>query len=116
MRDLLEAIVGDPGLAPVDPDAFAAVQRYTKLFWINTGPYNNLTARKFVLNVAPPRFAALARAAAAKGARLPLRTGESLERLLARLAPMFFDEAVDPFVTNKTPGKGEDILQASANN
>ncbi len=29
---------------------------------------------------------------------------------------MFFDPAVDPIVTNKTPGPGKDILQASANN
>ncbi len=29
---------------------------------------------------------------------------------------MFFDAAVDPIVTNKTPGPGKDILQASANN
>ena len=31
----------------------AEIQRYTKLFWINTGPYNNLTARKFVLTCTP---------------------------------------------------------------
>jgi dipeptidyl-peptidase-3 len=29
---------------------------------------------------------------------------------------MFFDPDVDPIVTNKTPGAGRDILQASANN
>ena len=29
---------------------------------------------------------------------------------------MFFDPNVDPIVTNKTPGAGKDILQASANN
>ena len=29
---------------------------------------------------------------------------------------MFFDPQVDPIVTNKTPGPGKDILQASANN
>ena len=36
--------------------------------------------------------------------------------MLARLQPMFFDPDVDPIVTNKTPGAGKDILQASANN
>src|SRR5262245_17069918 len=46
MRDVLEAIVGHP--AGVDPATLAEIKRYTKLFWINTGPYNNLTARKFV--------------------------------------------------------------------
>ena len=29
----------------------AAIRRYTKLFWINTGPFNNLTARKFLLPI-----------------------------------------------------------------
>ena len=39
------------------------IQRYTKLFWINTGPHNNLTARKFVLKCTPAAFAAAAAAA-----------------------------------------------------
>src|SRR5262249_36945574 len=30
-----------------------AIEEYTKLFWINTGPYNNLTARKFILECSP---------------------------------------------------------------
>ena len=113
MRDVLEAVLRHPG---DDTEAFAEVQRYTKLFWVNTGPYNNLTARKFVLNVAPEKFAAMVHAAAREGARLPLRHGESVDQLLARLAPMFFDSAVDPAVTTKTPIDGKDILTASANN
>ena len=36
--------------------------------------------------------------------------------MLARLESLFFDASVDPVVTNKTPGKGEDILSSSANN
>ena len=42
------------------------IARYTKLFWINSGPYNNLTARKFVLTCTPAAFAAAAHAAAAR--------------------------------------------------
>ena len=41
---------------------------------------------------------------------------ETIDQKLARLRPMFFDPSVDPIVTNKTPGAGKDILQASANN
>ncbi len=41
---------------------------------------------------------------------------ETIDQKLARLQPMFFDPNVDPIVTNKTPGAGKDILQASANN
>src|SRR2546421_3676923 len=75
MRDVLEAIltrapqvgqvrqVGNVG--PVD--ALRAIEEYTKLFWINTGPYNNLTARKFVLECTPAAFREAAHAAARNG-------------------------------------------------
>jgi dipeptidyl-peptidase III len=114
MRDVLEAILRHS--AQVEPDTLAEIERYTKLFWINTGPYNNLTARKFVLKCTPEAFAAAARAAAASGARFPAPSGEHLDALLARLRPMFFDAAFEPMVTAKTPPPGDDILTASANN
>ncbi len=105
MRDVLEEIITHPGGG--DSAALAAIQRYTKLFWLNVGPYNNLTARKFVLKCTPAAFAAAARAAAAAGARFPLGRGETLDGLLARLEPIFFDPQVDPIVTSKTPGEGQ---------
>jgi dipeptidyl-peptidase-3 len=114
MRAVLEQILTHA--EGIDAETLAEIQRYTKLFWINTGPYNNLTARKFVLKCTPAAFAAAAAAAARAGARFPLRDGESLEHLLARLEPCFFDAAFDPIVTNKTPGEGRDILETSANN
>jgi dipeptidyl-peptidase-3 len=114
MKEVLEAIASRP--AAVDAAARAEIQRYTKLFWINNGPYNNLTARKFVLKTTPEAFAAAAQAAAQAGAAFPTKSGEALDVLLARLQPMFFDPNVDPIVTNKTPGPGKDILTASANN
>ena len=106
MRDVLEEIITHA--AGIAPETLAEIERYTKLFWINTGPYNNLTARKFVLKCTPSAFTAAAAQAAANGARLPA----DLDRLL----PCFFDPDVDPIVTNKTPGAGKDILEASANN
>ena len=69
MRDILEEIITHP--AGVDPETFAEIQRYTKLFWLNTGPFNNLTARKFVLKCTPQAFAAAAKAAAQAGAKFP---------------------------------------------
>ena len=114
MRAVLEQIITHSG--GIDDATLHEVQRYTKLFWINTGPYNNLTARKFVLRCTPAAFAAAAAAAEQAGARFPVRDGESLEQMLARMEPLFFDPAVDPIVTNKTPGEGRDLLQASANN
>ncbi len=114
MREVLEEILthGDS----VDAVTRSEIQRYTKLFWLNTGPHNNLTARKFVLKSTPADLAAAARAAAEAGARFPLRPGETLDAMLARMQPLFFDPAVDSIVTNKTPGAGRDILTSSANN
>src|SRR3954466_12011139 len=114
MRNVLEEILthGDG----VDPAILAEIQRYTKLFWLNTGPHNNLTARKFVLKCTPEAFRDAAHAAAASGASFPLRPGESLQELMARMQPLFFNPNLDTIVTNKTPGSGKDILAASANN
>jgi dipeptidyl-peptidase-3 len=106
MRDLLEEILTHAD--GVDGETLDEILRYTKLFWINSGPYNNLTARKFVMKCAPSAFEAAARQAAANGARIPSE--------VARLAPLFFDPNVDPIVTSKTPGPGKDILESSANN
>ena len=114
MRDVLEAIVTYP--SAVDRSALDEIERYTKLFWINTGPYNNLTSRKFVLACTPEALAAAAAASTRAGARFPLTAGETLDALLARLRPMFFDLDVDPTVTSKTPRAGKDIVTASANN
>jgi dipeptidyl-peptidase III len=115
MRDVLEAIVRSKN-AGIDPASYVEVLKYAKLFWINSGPFNNLTARKFVLGTTPEAFAAAAHAAEKGGARFPLKNGETLDQLLARLQPMFFDPKVDPMVTNKTPPAGQDILSSSANN
>jgi dipeptidyl-peptidase III len=114
MRDVLEALLTHS--SGIDAATLAEVQRYTKLFWINTGPYNNVTARKFVLRCTRGAFAAAAHAADAAGAAFPLKGGETLGQLLARLEPMFFDLSFEPSVTTKTPPDAEDILTASANN
>ena len=114
MRDALEAILTHA--QDVDSATLDAMSRYTKLFWLNTGPHNNLTARKFVPTCTPDAFRRAAHAAARRGATFPLRPGETVDHLLDRLAPLFFDPDVDPMVTSKTPPPGEDILTASANN
>ena len=114
MRDVLEAIVTHP--SGIDRPALDEITRYTKLFWINTGPYNNLTSRKFVLTCTSDALSAAAHAATRNGARMPLRAGETLDALLTRLRPRFFDLDVDPIVTSKTPRAGKDIVTASANN
>ncbi len=114
MREVLEEILTHP--QGVDPATLEQIHTYTKLFWLNTGPYNNLTARKFVLDVTPAPFGAAVDAAADAGARFPTEEGESVSDMVRRMSPLFFDPDVDPIVTNKTPGPGQDILLSSANN
>jgi dipeptidyl-peptidase-3 len=107
MRDILEEIITHP--EGIEAATLSAIERYTKLFWINVGPHNNLTARKFLPECSPEAFVAAANRAAQNGADI---SSASVERL----RPMFFDLQVDPIVTNKTPGEGRDILLSSANN
>ena len=114
MRDVLEAVLTHA--SGVDRPTLDEIRRYTKLFWINTGPYNNLTARKFVLACPPEALAAAVHAAAEHGAVFPVRPDETLDQLLARLGPMFFDAGFEPTVTSKTPADGADLLTASSNN
>ena len=114
MRGILDQIVAHP--QGIDPATFAEIQRYTKYFWINNGPYNNLTARKFVLKTTPEALAAAAKAAKAAGATFAAQNGETLDAMLKRLQPMFFDPDFDASVTTKAPPPGKDILTASANN
>lgn len=121
MREVLEQILvhapgNEAGNDPATVDTLAAVRAYTKLFWINSGPHNSLTSRKFVLKCMPAAFHALAQEAATRGATFPCRADESLDGLLDRLAGAFFDPDVDALVTNKAPADGRDILEASANN
>jgi dipeptidyl-peptidase-3 len=114
LRAVLEGILTHARALPADVEQ--EIRRYTKLFWINSGPYNGLTARKSLLRIAPDAWSAAVEAAAAGGAPLPLQPGETARGLAQRLAPVLFDATFDPILTSKSPGPGRDILQASANN
>ncbi len=114
MRDVLEEIITHAD--GIDTDTLAEITRYTKLFWLNNGPYNNLTARKFVLKTSPEAFDDAAAIAARNGAAFPLAESETLDDMLTVMQPLFFDASFDPSVTNKAPGPGGDILLESANN
>jgi dipeptidyl-peptidase-3 len=100
----------------LEPATVVEIRRYARLFWIHSGPFNQLTSRKFVLRCPPQQFAAAVKAAEKRGARLPNREKETTDQLLARVNRVLFDPAFDSVCTNKTPGEGKDILLASANN
>jgi dipeptidyl-peptidase-3 len=114
MRRTLEALLTHAD--GIDAMVRDELRRYTKLFWINTGPYNNITARKFVLRLEAQQLREAVHAAARAGAVLPRRAGETLDQFAARMSPLFLDASVDPVVTSKNPAEGRDILEASANN
>ena len=114
IRRLLEQLLRhSTGIAA---DTLAELTRYTKLFWLNTGPYNNLTARKFPMELDRERLTAAMDVAATNGARFDLEQDQSIADLVERYARMFFDPEFEPMVTCKTPGDGQDILASSANN
>jgi len=114
MREVLEEILinGDD----VEQATRDEILRYTKLFWIHSGPHNSTTSRKFVLKCQPDALRRAAEIAEREGARFPTRDGESVADLLARLHGPFFDPKVDPLVTNKAPADGGDVIALSANN
>src|ERR687897_2110046 len=78
MRHLLEQIVRHPQGVPAD--TLAEITRYLKLFWINTGPYNNLTARKFLLNLDRKRLIAAMEIAQDNGADFALEKKETIAK------------------------------------
>ncbi len=114
MRRLLEQILRHP--AGIPDVTLLEITRYTKLFWINTGPYNNLTARKFLLNLDRQRLIEAMQIASGNGADFGLAQTETIASLVDQYARMFFDPEFEPMVTFKTPGEDQDILASSANN
>jgi dipeptidyl-peptidase-3 len=114
IRDLIEEVLTHE--EGIDPETLAEVRHYAKLFWINNGPHNPITSQKNVLKCPFKAFGDAVTQAEANGARLPKRKGETTAALLRRLGPILFDPDVDSYATNKSPGPGQDILRASANN
>ena len=114
IRRMLEQILRHA--AGIPADTLKEITRYTKLFWLNTGPYNNLTARKFLLKLDRQQLIEAIEIAAINGAQFHLEKGESISRRVDAYARMLFDPDFEPMVTCKTPGDGQDILASSANN
>ena len=100
------------------PPTLAEIQRYTKLFWINNGPYNNLTARKFVLKMhAARRSPRRRRRAAQAGATFPTRRGR-IARRAARRGCSRCSSTRTSIRSSPTrrPGRARTSCTASANN
>jgi dipeptidyl-peptidase III len=102
VRDLFEQVYLHP--AGIDSTVKQKLTEYLKLFWINNGFYDNLTSKKFVPAVTVDEFRDAAAKAAANGADFILGM-ETLDRKIDRLKGIIFDPAVDPVMTEKSPGK-----------
>lgn len=114
MRDLIETLfVHRHRLEAGFADALAI---YTKLFWINSGPYDHTTSRKLVLEAPREALATAMHDAATAGVPLPLGPHATIEAFLDAHDRDFLDATYRPMVTSKTPAPGQDILEASANN
>ncbi len=114
MRTLLEAVIAHP--KGIDAGILEDVRHYAKLFWINSGPFNHLTAQKFIMKCSPNAFEDALKTAVHNGANLGGWKSKPIAELLSVVRPSFFEPDFEPVVTNKNPGSGKDILAASANN
>ena len=111
VKRLLEAIY--PHLEGVDADARSKIIEYTKLFWTNSGFYDNMSALKFTPACTFEEFASAVKFAVSHCATIDVRN-ESIDQILARLQRVIFDPDFEKSCTNKTPGV--DIIEESFNN
>ncbi len=111
VRDLVEQVYTNP--AGIEAATLEKITTYLKLFWINNGFYDNLTAMKFVPQCSFDEFKAAVQTAQKNGAQINLGT-ETLDQKLDRLKQIMFDSTFEPILTNKTPG--EDWIKNSAVN
>jgi len=98
------------------PSIADEVARYTRLFWINSGPYEHTTSRKFVLGLSRQQLVGALLAVVSAGVDVPLGPHRTAAAFVHAHARDFLDASYRPMVTSKSPGPGEDILAASANN
>ena len=114
IRNVLEGIIenGDG----IDDNLYANILEYTKMFWINNGHYDNITAHKFVPNFSYLDFSKAANEAMINGADFGLDIDEDVDEVLSHLRPYIFDRDFEPVKTNKSPPEGKDMLEASAVN
>lgn len=111
IRRTLEAVYqyGTVGKSSVDYQAFEV---YLKRVWFANGIHHHYGEDKFIPGFSEAFFDAAVRSVDAS--LLPLKAGETVDTLLARLKPVIFDPTVMP---KRTVQSGDtDWIQASANN
>lgn len=113
IRNILEGLIKHG--RNIAPGVLGKLERYLKLFWVNNGMYKDRTKQKFKPAFTFAELVEAARAAIKGGASLGF-TAARAGKALSQLRRTIFDLNFEPYVTNKNPPPGEDILTASANN
>ena len=114
IRSLLEGVIAHSN--DIDQAVYENILKYTKLFWVNNGMYNDRTREKFIPEVTFDDFTQAVKTAQENGAEFQTRSDETLKDALNRLQNTMFDPDFEPLLANKSPEAGEDILLSSANN
>ncbi len=114
IRTLLEGVITYSD--GIEQAVYENILKYTKLFWVNNGMYNDRTREKFIPDVTFDDFTQAVKTAQENGAEFQIRSDETLEDALNRLQKTMFDPEFEPLLANKSPNPGEDILLSSANN
>ncbi|MDB6042294.1 MAG: putative dipeptidyl-peptidase [Gammaproteobacteria bacterium] len=101
---------------------YEKIRTFAKLFWANRGNHNETTSQKILpsfsfeeLRTAAHEAQHSGAFAAAHGDLPPLKDGAALDRELTQLRASFFDPQFEPMLTAKSPGPGQDLIQASSN-
>lgn len=102
VRDLFEQVYTHSD--GIDPAVKKSLTEYLKLFWINNGFYDNLTSKKFVPGMTAAQFRTAAEKAESNGAVFG-GGSEKAGAVIDRLEGLIFDPAVDPVMTDKSPGQ-----------
>ena len=116
-KRLLEGIA-----AHTPPSQYDKVRAFAKQFWANRGNHNETTSQKILPSFTFEELGAAAHAALRNGAFAarsgdlpPLKNGAELDGELAQLRASLFDAQFEPMLTAKSPGPGQDLIQASSN-
>ena len=118
-KRLLEGILGHP--AGIAPPTAGKIRSYALTFFANRGNHNENTSQKFVPTFTFEELQNAAVMAQASGAfhayaDLPaLADANAVRREVTALRASIFDPGFEPMTTAKTPPRGQDIIQASAN-
>ena len=111
IRKMLETVYTDEAVDH-HTDDFRALEVYLKRIWFSSGIYHHYGTEKFEPGFTPDYLRGVLQQVEA--AKLPLRSGESVEQLCDELFPVIFDATVLPKRVNKADGA--DLVQTSACN